>query len=73
MAVPRCRSYNPGFVFAASLIDYSNMVKTHTKKIVTLERILSGHAVEDLADYVESPKLDNNFYQEWLKLQNYAG
>lgn len=59
--------------YAKTLIDYSNMVKTHTKKIVTLERILSGYAVEDLANYVESPELDNNFYQEWLKLQNYAG
>ena len=47
--------------YAKTLIDYSNMVKTHTKKIITLERILSGHAVEDLANYVESPELNNNF------------
>jgi hypothetical protein len=59
--------------YAKTLIDYSNMVKTHTTKIIALERILSGHAVEDLANYVDSPELDNNFYQEWLKLQNYAG
>lgn len=59
--------------YAQTLLDYSNMVRMHTKQTVQLERILSGHAVDDLAEYVVSSDLDKEFYQEWLKLQNYAG
>ena len=59
--------------YAQTLLDYSNMVKTHTNKVVELERILQGYAVDDLAEYVVLSDLDKNFYHEWLKLQNYAG
>jgi len=58
--------------YAQILLDYSTLVKQHTDKLIALERIMTGHAVEDLAQFTKH-NLDNSFYEQWIKLQNYAG
>jgi hypothetical protein len=49
------------------MIDFSNLVVQHTDRIITLESIRDGTALQN-------PILKNtnktNFYQNWLDLQN---
>jgi hypothetical protein len=54
--------------YAQLLLDYSNLVETHTSNIVKLERILTGDAITDLAKIITTP-LDNELYTNWLKHQ----
>jgi hypothetical protein len=58
--------------YAQVLIDFSSMVKTHTDKILKLERIISGHAVEDLLQWVPDIN-DDILYQQWLVKNNKQG
>jgi autonomous glycyl radical cofactor GrcA len=57
--------------YAQVLIDYSKMIRNHTDRLISLERILEGHAVEDLKQLTDL-ELNNEFYQQWLKLQHDA-
>jgi L-rhamnose mutarotase len=57
--------------YAQIMMDYSNLVRKHTTKLVALERILDGCAVEDLKQITDLD-LNNEFYQQWLKLQHNA-
>ena len=54
--------------YAQLLLDYSNLVETHTSNIVKLERILAGDAIDDLTKIIAAP-LDSNLYTNWLKAQ----
>jgi hypothetical protein len=57
--------------YAQILIDYSNMIKQHTDKLVRLEAIRNGQGIEEL-DLVLETKLDStvkNLYQNWRLLQ----
>lgn len=52
--------------YAQMMIDFSNLVEQHTDRIVTLESIRAGTALDN-------PILKNaskNFYCNWLDLQN---
>jgi hypothetical protein len=53
--------------YAQTMIDFSNLVVQHTNRIITLESIRDGTALQN-------PILKNtnktNFYQNWLDLQN---
>jgi hypothetical protein len=51
--------------YAQVLIDYGDMVCTKTKKIIELERILQGHAVQDLSGLLQKD-VDRNLYDQWL-------
>lgn len=57
--------------YAQMLIDYSNMVRAHTDKVLDLERIYRGHAIEDLQNWLTNPisKSSQNLYKNWLLLQ----
>lgn len=57
--------------YAQIIIDYSKMVREHTTKLLSLERIRDGYAVEDLKQ-ITTVELNNEFYQQWLKLQQDA-
>jgi hypothetical protein len=57
--------------YAQTIMDYSNLVSAHTDRRIKLERILEGHAIEDLRKYTTA-NLDNKLYQDWLQLQNHA-
>jgi hypothetical protein len=46
-------------------LDFSNLVLTHTNKIVTLESIRAGTALQNPI----LQNTDKNFYNTWLKLQ----
>jgi hypothetical protein len=51
--------------YAQIMFDFSNLVVQHTDKIVTLESIRAGTALQN-------PLLDNankDFYNNWLELQ----
>jgi hypothetical protein len=54
--------------YAQLLLDYSNLVETHTSNIIKLERILTGDAINDLAKIITTP-LNNDLYANWLKCQ----
>jgi hypothetical protein len=58
--------------YAQRIIDYSNMVQQHTDCIVTLERILSGHAIEDLSQWIKTD-LNIDIYKRWLQQHQYTG
>ena len=51
--------------YAQIMLDFSNLVLTHTNKIVTLESILAGTALQNpiLCD------TNKDFYKNWLELQ----
>jgi len=51
--------------YAKILIDFSNMVSAKTTKIIKLEKILSGDAVNDLVDLL-SRDVNGDIYQQWL-------
>ena len=57
--------------YAEILIQYSNMVKQHTDKVIPLESIYKGRAIEKL-ESVLSIQIDRprqNLYRNWLDLQ----
>jgi len=54
--------------YAQILIDYSRMVVQHTDQVLELERIVKGHAVDDLKQYVDTD-LDQGLYLNWLNRQ----
>jgi hypothetical protein len=58
--------------YAQILIHYSNLVQSHTKKLLKLERILTGHGINDLRA-LTNVDLDSNIYNTWLSKQNYVG
>lgn len=51
--------------YAQSMLDFSNLVREHTDKIVQLERILQGHAVDDIKS-LGIPAAGKSFYHSWL-------
>lgn len=51
--------------YAQMMLDFSNLIVQHTNKIVTLESIRAGTALQN--PILENT--DNNFYNTWLKLQ----
>jgi len=52
--------------YAQMMIDFSNLVKQHTDRIVTLESIRAGTALDNPVLKTAS----KNFYLNWLDLQN---
>jgi hypothetical protein len=52
--------------YAHMLIDFSNVVKQHTDRIVTLESIRAGTALDNPVLKTAS----KHFYRNWLDLQN---
>jgi len=57
--------------YAEILVQYSNIVKQHTDKVIPLESIYEGRAIEEL-ELVLSIQLDRprqNLYRNWLNLQ----
>jgi hypothetical protein len=57
--------------YAQTLIDYSTMIKTHTDKVLDLERIYRGYAIQDLQPWLTKPinKHSQNLYKNWIDLQ----
>jgi len=55
--------------YAQMMLDYSYMIKEQTSKIILLEEIISGQAIEKLQSLVNK-QLNCDFYQQWLKAQN---
>lgn len=56
-------------VYTQSMLDFSHLVKSHSINIIQLERILAGHAVNDLKSLgIDAP--GKSFYQLWLDKQN---
>ena len=51
--------------YAQMMLDFSNLVLTHTNKIVTLESIRAGTTLQNPI----LQNTDKNFYNTWLKLQ----
>jgi len=57
--------------YAQMLIDFSNLIVHHTDKIVSLESICNGTAIQDLKKYVDNLQPGNeDLYRNWLTLQN---
>jgi hypothetical protein len=54
--------------YAQILIDYSRMVVQYTDRVLELERIVEGHGIDDLKQYVETD-LDQDLYTRWLNRQ----
>lgn len=54
--------------YAQMMLDFSNLVASHTKNVLLLEDILQGTATERLADLTGEPiSIDGQkFYQQWL-------
>lgn len=57
--------------YAQILIHYSNMVKSYTNQIITLELIKKGSAVEELEKILQHNLTNDskNLYQNWLHKQ----
>lgn len=57
--------------YAQILIHYSNMVKSHTDQIITLESIKKGNAIEELEKILRYDLTvgGKNLYRNWLNLQ----
>ena len=55
--------------YANLLIFYSEMIKTHTDKLINLNDIRNGNLIEHLSKYISTP-LSKNLYKNWLDLQN---
>ena len=55
--------------YAQILIDYSTLVRSHTKKIVALEDIVHGDAIARLANLDIDASNNVEFYKQWLYLQ----
>ena len=54
--------------YSEMLLTYSSMVMQHTEKVIYLEDIVNGSAIERLQLLVSST-LDTAFYQSWLAAQ----
>lgn len=56
--------------YAKLIIDYSDMLKTKTKNILFLERIISGKLIDDLSKIIDKnfEKIDHSRYHQWLKM-----
>jgi hypothetical protein len=54
--------------YAQMLIDFSRLVKQKTDKLIALEKILNGYAVEELKRYISTP-INQVLYQDWLRSQ----
>ena len=52
--------------YAQMMIDFSNLVSQHTDRIVTLESIRAGTALDN--PILKTAR--KNFYLNWLDLQN---
>jgi hypothetical protein len=52
--------------YAQMMIDFSNLAKQHTDRIVSLESIRAGTALDNPILKTAS----KNFYHNWLDLQN---
>jgi hypothetical protein len=55
--------------YAQIMIDYSNMVRQHTKKVINLDYILDGSAADIVQSYTGQSPLGQDFYAQWLQLQ----
>ena len=57
--------------YAQTMIDYGNMIAEITDKIITLEDIVSGRAVDILRSHLKIPITADAeiFYSQWLRAQ----
>jgi hypothetical protein len=58
--------------YAQMMIDYSGLIKKSTDRLITLESIRQGQAVDDL-EKLSGHSVDSgtrNLYNNWLTLQN---
>lgn len=56
--------------YAQMLIDYSNMVKKHTDRIISLESIKNGQGIDALEQvYGPISQQGKNIYKNWYNLQ----
>lgn len=56
-------------VYTQSMLDFSNLVRSRSSNLIQLERILAGHAVDDLRSLgIAAP--GKSFYQLWLEKQD---
>lgn len=57
--------------YAEILMQYSRMVQQHTDKLISLESIRQGRAVEELESRlsIKIDKAGQNFYGHWMLLQ----
>jgi hypothetical protein len=51
--------------YAQMIIDFGNMIANYTSNVLYLDRIVAGHAVEDLVD-LNIPVTGKDLYTEWL-------
>lgn len=56
-------------VYTQSMLDFSQLVRNHCGNLIQLERILAGHAVNDLRA-LGIDAIGKSFYQLWLDKQN---
>lgn len=55
--------------YAQILIDYSYMVSNHTNRLIKLEDIINGNAIDSLIQLgIEKPSV--NLYNNWLAIHN---
>lgn len=55
--------------YAQILIDYTSLVTKHTDKLIKLEDIVDGQAINSLA-YLGIDNCSKNLYKNWLALQH---
>lgn len=57
--------------YAQILIHYSNLIKSHTDQIITLESIKKGNAVKELEKILQHDltNASKNLYSNWLQTQ----
>jgi len=54
--------------YAQMMLDFSNLVATNTRYVLSLENILEGNAIQKLDDLTGHPvdKAGKEFYRQWL-------
>lgn len=57
--------------YAQMMIDFSNLIRQHTKKTVKLESIMTGNLLPELGNVLDRPidRKGQNVYANWLNLQ----
>lgn len=55
--------------YAQMIIDFSNLTRQHTNKIVQLESIFSGSVLSELNEIVAIQENGENVYRTWLHFQ----
>ena len=54
--------------YAQTIMDFSNLIRSYTSQIISLDRILQGHAINDLASWVPTIQ-QSHMYQNWILAQ----